>query len=131
MAANVASGSNRGSTTMWFPWMSPVIDAENGALWYSGPGTTWQPSLWTMRNMGWSGSNTPGSPARMSLGRPVDPPDVGAFQDGATRSGSSPSSSAGSGSNPAGITVRPGWAPGSAPTTRAESASSTMAWRSG
>ena len=38
------------------------------------------------------GAQTPGCPATISFGRPVEPPDVGAFHAGAMRSGRSLSS---------------------------------------
>jgi hypothetical protein len=60
----------------------------------------------------------------------VEPPDVGAFQQRATRSGSSPSGSAASASKPIGAVGRSPWVPGSTPTTSAGSASSMIASRS-
>ncbi len=76
---------------------------------------------------GTSGSKRPGVVATISLGRPVEPPEVGAFHSGVTASGSSSSDSAGSGECPAGSHGRPATC---APTTSRESASSTTASRS-
>ena len=68
----------------------------------------------------------PGSPATINLGRPVEPPDVGAFIAGAVTSGSGESSYA-EASKFAATVLRPGCADCSTPTTNAESANSTMA----
>lgn len=46
---------------------------------------------------GASRSNTEASPETISLGRPVDPPEVGAFHAGDSTSGSGASSTSGSG----------------------------------
>ena len=83
---------------------SPTVDRLNGALWYSGPGTRWVSSRF-IRNTSESksGSSLPSWPATISFGRPVLPPDVGAFQAGAIASGNGPSSNPASGSNPAGM----------------------------
>ena len=110
---------------------SPTVERLNGALWYSGPGTRWQSSR-SMRNTieRRSGSNLPSCPATISFGRPVLPPEVGAFHDGATTSGNGASSSDESGTKPAGTHTRPGWSASSAPTTIAGSARSTIACRS-
>src|SRR5262249_18544934 len=69
---------------------------------------------------------TAGSPARISFGRPVDPPDVGAFHELAAAGGSGSSLRPGSGSRPAAQVTRPGTRSESTPTTSAESASSTI-----
>ena len=68
-----------------------------------------------------------GSPETISLGRPVEPPDVGAFQAGLTTSGSGSSG----GSSAAGwsttvIALRPASSPSSTPTITGGSARSTM-----
>jgi hypothetical protein len=68
--------------------------------------------------------------ATISLGRPVLPPEVGAFHEPGTTEGSGSSASAASGSNPAGAAGRPGTSDGSTPTTSAGSASSRIARRS-
>src|ERR687892_2045705 len=87
MAARVASASKRGSTTTWLPHSRAWHDHTMGPLWYRGPGMTRQPSGRLRSGTGPSGSSTLGSPDTISLGRPVDPPDVGAFQAGDTASG--------------------------------------------
>src|SRR3954453_13174167 len=92
MAARVASASKRGSNARWLPRIRAVHDHTTGPLWYSGPGITRQPSSLIISGDGWSGSINDGSPATISLGRPVDPPDVGAFHAGDTASGSGSSS---------------------------------------
>src|SRR3954462_14977342 len=69
------------------------------------------------------GSTSPDVPDRISFGRPVLPPDVGAFHDEATASGSGLASYE-DGSNPADRHRRPG---SSKPTSRLGSASSTTA----
>src|SRR4051795_5391180 len=79
IAASVASASNRGSSTTWLPHSSAAHDHTTGALWYSGPGITMQPSGWISSDGGPSVSSTDGSPATISFGLPVEPPDVGAF----------------------------------------------------
>jgi hypothetical protein len=87
-AASVASASKRGSSTTWPPWSSAPQDHTTGPLWYSGPGMTRHVRGTNRRGERASGSTRPGSPDTMSLGRPVEPPDVGAFQAGETASGS-------------------------------------------
>jgi len=69
------------------------------------------------------GSTCAGVPDRISFGRPVLPPDVGAFHDLAHRSGSGASSYPLT-SKPAGTLARPG---ASTPTSSGGSASSTRA----
>ena len=66
----------------------------------------------------------PALPATMIFGRPVLPPDVGAFQLGGTAGGRGSADSVASGVQPAGSHARP---VASVPTTSDESASSTMA----
>src|SRR5258707_7111214 len=124
IARSVASASKRGSSTMWLPWNSPAEANVNGALWYSGPGIRTQPP----RRIPLRGSagTIPGSPERISFGRPVDPPDVGAFQVPAAAGGSGSSLRPGSGARPAGHLTRPGTRSAWTPTTRAESATSTI-----
>src|SRR5512132_2463257 len=96
-AASVASASNRGSSTTLQPHSSAWHDQTTGPLWYSGPGMTRQPRGVVRSGAGPSGSIRLRSPDTISLGRPVDPPDVGAFHAGdtASGSGSAPSGSAG------------------------------------
>src|SRR3954470_10931433 len=92
-----------------------------GPLWYSGPGTSWTASRGMYGTAGTSGSTCAGVPDRISFGRPVLPPDVGAFHDDAHRSGSgAPSKSLAS--KPAGTVGRPAH---STPTSSGGSASST------
>ena len=88
---------------------SPTVDRLNGALWYSGPGTRCVSSR-SMRNTSErrSGSSLPSCPATISFGRPVLPPEVGAFHEGATTSGSGSSASPESGAKPAGMHTCPG-----------------------
>src|ERR1700722_20855696 len=87
MAASVAWASKRGRTTMWLPPSQAEHDHTTGPLWYSGAGMTRQPSGGPIRR-GTSASKDAGSPDTISLGRPVDPPDVGAFHAGDVTSGS-------------------------------------------
>ena len=82
IAASVASASKRGSTTTWLPASSAWHDQTAGPLWYSGPGITRHPSSVSSSGGGSSGSSCAGSPDTISFGRPVDPPDVGAFHAG-------------------------------------------------
>ena len=90
-AANVASASNCGKRTKWLPWNNEPAPNENGALWYSGPGMHTTPSTrWPMP--GAPTLTMPGSPATINLGRPVEPPDVGAFIAGEVTSGKGESS---------------------------------------
>src|SRR2546423_15260313 len=96
MAASVASASKRGSTTTWLPASQAEHDQTIGPLWYSGPGITMQPSG-EPKPAGCSSSLSDGSPATISFGRPVEPPDVGAFQAGDTASGRGESSVDGAG----------------------------------
>src|SRR5690242_21410112 len=95
----------------------------NGPLWYSGPGTSCTPSRGMYGTAATVGSTRAGVPDRISLGRPVLPPEVGAFHVAAQRSGSGPSSYP-LASNPAGTLARPGR---STPTSSGGSASSTSA----
>ncbi len=97
MAASVASASKRGSTTTWLPQSSACHDQMSGPLWYSGPGITMQPSGVSRSGTGPAGSMSEGSPDMISFGRPVEPPEVGAFHDGATTSGSGPPSTSSGG----------------------------------
>src|SRR5450759_5073022 len=89
MAASVDSASNRGSTTTWLPCNNAKQDHTIGPLWKSGPGITRQPSRLKRRAASADGSINPGSPETINLGRPVEPPEVGAFHAGLTTSGSS------------------------------------------
>ncbi|MCQ0015381.1 hypothetical protein [Actinomadura madurae] len=66
----------------------------------------------------------------MILGRPVLPPEVGAFQQGETTSGSGSSLIDGSGSKPGGSVAKPGCTPSSTPTSSFDRARSRIAWRS-
>ena len=96
MAASVASASNRGSTTRWPPASSATHDQTSGPLWYSGPGISRQPSgVDAEGGRRPSGSIEAGSPATISFGRPVDPPEVGAFHAGDVTSGRGVSSTLG------------------------------------
>ena len=90
-AASVASASKRGSCTTWLPQSSAPIVQTMGPLWYRGAGITRQPSGTISSEGPASRSISAGSPATISLGRPVEPPDVGAFHAGLTTSGSSSS----------------------------------------
>ena len=74
--------------------------STNGALWYSGPGITVQPSGVIINNGVASGSVRPGAVVTMSLGRPVLPPDVIAFHGFDTVSGSGSAAPGGAGSPP-------------------------------
>ena len=68
-------------------------DQTNGPLWYSGPGITMQPSgVDAAAAAARRGRSIAGSPDTISFGRPVEPPDVGAFHAGETASGSGASS---------------------------------------
>ena len=120
------SASNRSMTTTWFPMSSAATEKLSGPLWYSGPLARCTPSgvMPNARAVSAWPAVMLGPPATMSLGRPVLPPDVGAFHAAATFTGSGASDSSGSGVKPAGIQVRPG---ASRPTTRLGSASSTIA----
>src|SRR5439155_22316059 len=114
-SARAREGSNRLITTRWLPLNRPCMENTNGALWYSGPGTSCTPlgcMLKTAANPALSGAVVPSCPATMILGRPVLPPDVGAFQAAATRSGNGSSDTSGAGSKPPGTLARPGWSPG-------------------
>src|SRR5438105_15226970 len=97
IAASVASASNRGSTTTWLPWSNAAHDHTMGPLWYSGPGSTKTPSRWNSNADGASGSMSDGSPDTINFGRPVEPPEVGAFHAGDTASGNGPWSRAAGG----------------------------------
>ena len=88
------------------------------------------PSGWIRNGVGSSRSMVAGVPATMSFGRPVLPPEVGAFHAVAIRSGSASHDSAGSGSKRGGTVDRPATEDSGTPTTSAASASSTMASRS-
>src|SRR5689334_15192111 len=95
----------------------------NGPLWYSGPGTSCTPSRGMYGTAATVGSTVAGAPDRISFGRPVLPPDVGAFHDAAAASGSGASSYPPA-SNPAGTLRRPA---SSSPTSSGGSARSTTA----
>src|SRR3954447_11124950 len=88
---------------------------------------TRQPSGVMSNGGGPSGSTRAESPETISLGRPVEPPDVGAFHAGDTASSSGPSSMSALGRYPAGMQRRPEKAPSATPMTADGSASSTMA----
>src|SRR5216110_2500623 len=107
--------------------MSAWNAETNGPLWYRGPGIS-AVLVSSRRQKAISSQFTnPGRPDTISFGRPVLPPDVGAFHAGETRSGSGPSSSASSTSVSALTHARPATSPGSARTTSAGSASATIA----
>src|SRR4051794_6487725 len=91
MAARVCSASNLARTTTWLPARSALTDQIRGPLWYSGPGITMQP-VGDPKTPGAASSNSAGSPDTISFGRPVEPPDVGAFQAGEIASGGAVSS---------------------------------------
>src|SRR5690348_7365093 len=95
----------------------------NGPLWYSGPGTSCTPSRGMYGTAATPGSTSPGVPDRISFGRPVLPPDVGAFHDDATASGRGASSYP-LASKPAATLRRPA---SSSPMSSGGSASSTTA----
>ena len=75
-------------------------------------------------------SSTAACVATMSFGRPVLPPEVGAFHEDAIAGGSASSERPGSGSKPAGRLARPPASASSTPTTRLGSASAMIASRS-
>ena len=89
-ASSTSSGTNRGKLITWLPDTSASDEIENGALWYSTPGITHAERAGSW-NWAASVSNTPGLVARMIFGRPVLPPEVGAFQCVVIASGSSAS----------------------------------------
>src|SRR5687768_10823000 len=126
MATRVASASKRSSSTTRLPASSAPQHHTAGPLWYSGPGMTRHPPSTNPKRFGASGSSSAGSPATMSLGRPVEPPDVGAFQAGDTASGSGPSSSSAGVRYPSGRQVVPASVPGSAPSATFEPARATI-----
>ncbi len=108
-SASAASGSKRGITTTWFPVNSAATEKESGPLWYSGPVARCTPSV-VMPNpaaVSATDSVTAAPPATISFGRPVLPPEVGAFHAFAAFGGSGASESSGSGSNPAAHTGAP------------------------
>jgi hypothetical protein len=86
-ARNVSSASNRGRTTTLPPYSTVISDQMSGPLWYSGPGITRQPCVPRTTTGGASRSSIAGSPDTISFGRPVEPPDVGAFHALDTTSG--------------------------------------------
>src|SRR5918997_1969583 len=88
---------------------------------------TRQPSGRLRSGAGPSGSSRLRSPDTISFGRPVEPPDVGAFQAGDTASGSGLVSVPAGGRCPSGSQVRPPTTSAAPPMTTAGSASSTMA----
>src|SRR4051812_50045614 len=126
IAASVPSASKRGSTTTWLPYSSAPHDHTIGPLWYSGPGSTNAPSRVKSNGDADSSSITDGSPETISFGRPVEPPDVGAFQAGEIASGSGPSSRSAGETEPSGRQARPGDVPGATPTTTLGAAGSPM-----
>ena len=101
-------------------------------MWDSGPviRTVSSSDIPSSRANGSTDSSSAGWVETMSFGRPVLPPDVGAFNEAAAASPSGASDSPGWGSKPAGIAVRPAASSGSTPTTRLGSASSMIACRS-
>src|SRR5438552_8728915 len=129
MAASVASGSNLGRTTTWLPASHAAHDHTRGPLWYSGPGMTMHPSG-EASIAGPSSFHSAGSPDTISLGRPVEPPEVGAFHAGDVTSGNGPSSRPGSGRYPTGSARRPPATCSPTPITAAGSARSRIAWSS-
>src|SRR5450755_3990674 len=86
-------------------------------------------SLLMRQKAGESPSTKPGVPDTISFGRPVEPPEVGAFQDGETASGRSLSSLEASSSSFDDTTGR-SQANGTLLTTIGVSANSTMAFNS-
>ena len=92
ISASVVSASNLPPSTTWLPASSAVIVHMNGPLWYSGPGIKCVPLSCIINSGGTSGSIVPGWLASMSLGRPVDPPEVMAFHGFEIASGTGPSS---------------------------------------
>ncbi len=76
---------------------------------------------------GWSGSIIAGSPDTISFGRPVEPPDVGAFHAGEMTSGNGSVDVPSGGRYPMGRLSTPSITPGSSPTTTFGEASSTIA----
>src|SRR4051794_22433143 len=107
-------------STTWLPVISPSSENRYGALWNSGAVHSRTPPG-SMRYSGAravTASSVPGSPATMTLGRPVEPPEVGAFHaDGAGTDGGGVAGPVGW--YPSGSTVVPGGAtPGSVPGAR-------------
>ena len=86
------SASNLPPSTTWLPASNAVIVQMNGPLWYSGPGITCVPFSFMPRSGAASGSIMLAWFARISLGRPVEPPDVIALYGFDTASGNGPSS---------------------------------------
>ena len=81
------------------PVKSPLQEKVKGPLWYSGPGTSWTPSM-LMPTIGVVGSTVAGRALTMTFGRPVLPPDVRATQDGETASGNGASARSAGGCHP-------------------------------
>ena len=77
----------------------------NGPLWYSGPGMIIVASGSAPSSVACASRrsvHTEGSPDTMSFGRPVDPPEVGAFHAVATASGNGRASASAGGRQPTG-----------------------------
>ena len=106
------------------PVNSPRIANRNGALWCSGAVTSCVAAAGMYGAVGAVGSTVAGVPEKMTFGRPVLPPDTGAFHDDACTSGSSPPPSDGSMTS---NRRTPGSVASSKPTTSAGSVSSTIA----
>ena len=83
----MCSASNLPPSTTWLPASNAVIVQMNGPLWYSGPGIRWVPSICMPSSGAASGSIRLAWFARISFGRPVEPPDVIALYGFETASG--------------------------------------------
>ena len=92
-SSSAALASNRGMTTTWAPSSRARAEVRNGPLWNSGPVVSTVPPGGRPSNGArpTTSSYTAGCPATISFGRPVLPPEVGAFQAGATARGRAPS----------------------------------------
>ncbi len=88
------SASNLPPSTTWLPASNAVIVQMNGPLWYSGPGIRCVPSSVIPSSGVASGSMRLAWFARISFGRPVEPPDVIALYGFDTASGNGPASNA-------------------------------------
>ena len=81
ISARQRVASKRSMITMWLPTSSPPTENDSGPLWYSGPVARCTPSscMPKARAVMPTDSLVAGPPATISFGRPVLPPDVGAF----------------------------------------------------
>ncbi len=129
-SARVCSASNRRWRTTWLPWTRPSMVIPHGAVWYSGPGTSTTSREGSRYSGAASSSMVAGTVLRISLGRPVLPPEVVARQAGLMRTPRGCAMSDKLGSGTCGTQLRPGWSAGCTPTTSCGSASSMIAWRS-